>query len=246
MVDAAAGESLSQGMIATAEDLYAALAPDIDAGRDAFVTEPSGLATVRREHERFLPADPSERLADASHDVTAYVSGLLENGGDPAALRAPATGTGPVASGRRIAYHRHCQARTVGVGEYATAVFERLGYDVRASETERCGMAGSFGSETDSSEPSTDVGEPLREQFGDTGRVVVAPGTSCPERLAALLDAAPPGGGDRTAGGGAPWERPHRERDPRARNVALPEPGASDARRSTTNAYYSPLRACRV
>ncbi|ELZ47180.1 hypothetical protein C464_09622 [Halorubrum coriense DSM 10284] len=186
---------LSQGMVATAEaaaeDVYAGLAPHVDAGRDVVVVEPSDLATFRREYERFLPPDSHERLADASYDVMEYVFGLLESGGDPAALRAPAGGTGPVASGKRIAYHPHCQARTIGVGEYATAVFERLGYDVRVSETECCGMAGSFGYKSEYYELSMDVGEPLREQFGDTDRVVVAPGTSCTEQLDALLGAAP-------------------------------------------------------
>ncbi|MEZ3164328.1 LUD domain-containing protein [Halorubrum sp. RMP-47] len=186
---------LSQGMIATAEaaaeDVYAGLAPHVDAGRDVVVIEPSDLATFRREYERFLPEASQERLADASYDAMEYVFGLLESGADPAALRAPAAGTGPVASGKRIAYHPHCQARTIGVGEYATAVFERLGYDVRVSETECCGMAGSFGYKSEYYELSMDVGEPLREQFGDTDRVVVAPGTSCTEQLDALLDAAP-------------------------------------------------------
>ncbi|TKX69919.1 LUD domain-containing protein [Halorubrum sp. SP9] len=186
---------LSQGMIATAEsaaeDLYAGLAPHVDAGRDVVAIEPSDLATFRREYERFLPDGSHERLADASYDAMEYVFGLLESGGDPAALRAPSEGTGPVASGKRIAYHPHCQARTVEVGEYATAVFERLGYDVRVSDTECCGMAGSFGYKTDYYELSVDVGEPLREQFGDTDRTVVAPGTSCTEQLDALLDASP-------------------------------------------------------
>ncbi|WP_424014942.1 LUD domain-containing protein [Halorubrum xinjiangense] len=186
---------LSQGMIATAEaaaeDLYAGLAPHLDAGRDVVVIEPSDLATFRREYERFLPADSYERLADASYDAMEYAFGLLENGADPAALRAPSEGTGPVASGKRIAYHPHCQARTVEVGEYATAALERLGYDVRVSDTECCGMAGSFGYKTDYYELSMDVGEPLREQFGDTDRTVVAPGTSCTEQLDALLDSSP-------------------------------------------------------
>ncbi|TKX45993.1 MULTISPECIES: LUD domain-containing protein [unclassified Halorubrum] len=186
---------LSQGMVATAEaaaeDLYAGLAPHLDAGRDVVVIEPSDLATFRREYERFLPTDSHERLAAASYDAMEYVFGLLENGADPAALRAPSEGTGPVASGKRIAYHPHCQARTVEVGEYATATFERLGYDVLVSDTECCGMAGSFGYKTDYYELSVDVGEPLVEQFGDTDRTVVAPGTSCTEQLDGLLEASP-------------------------------------------------------
>ncbi|PAU84529.1 (4Fe-4S)-binding protein [Halorubrum salipaludis] len=186
---------LSQGMVSTAtaaaEDAYAGLARHVDAGRDVVVIEPSDLAMFRREYERLLPEASFERLADASYDVMEYCFGLLENGGDPAALRAPAEGTGPVASGKRVAYHPHCQARTIGVGEHATAVMERLGYDVRVSETECCGMAGSFGYKTDYYELSMDVGEPLREQFGDSDRTVVASGTSCGEQLDALLESSP-------------------------------------------------------
>ncbi|EMA68147.1 4Fe-4S binding protein [Halorubrum aidingense JCM 13560] len=186
---------LSQGMVSTAkaaaEDAYGGLAPHVDAGRDVVVIEPSDLAMFRSEYEKFLPERSAARLADASYDVMEYVFGLLENGGDPAGLRAPAAGTGPVASGTRIAYHPHCQARTIGVGEHATAVMERLGYDVRVSDTECCGMAGSFGYKTDYYELSMDVGEPLREQFGETDRTVVAAGTSCTEQLDALLGSAP-------------------------------------------------------
>ncbi|AZQ15889.1 LUD domain-containing protein [Halorubrum sp. PV6] len=186
---------LSQGMIASAtakaEDVYAGLVTHVDAGRDVVVIEPSDLAMFRSEYERLLPESSFERLADASYDVMEYLFGLIENGGDPAALRAPAAGTGPVASGNRVAYHPHCQARTIGVGEHATAVMERLGYDVRVSDTECCGMAGSFGYKTDYYELSMDVGEPIEAQFGDTDRTVVASGTSCGEQLDALLGSAP-------------------------------------------------------
>ncbi len=178
---------LSQGMITTAEeaahDVYAALAEEIDAGRDIVVIEPSDLALFRREYERFLADAAHERLAGASYDVMEYVYGLLENGGDPEALRGPSG----LDADPGVAYHPHCQGRTIGVGEYSTAVLERLDYDVLVSETECCGMAGSFGYKSDYYELSMDVGEPLVEQFGGTGRTVVAAGTSCGEQLDSLL-----------------------------------------------------------
>jgi Fe-S oxidoreductase len=165
--------------------VYAGVATHIDAGRDVVVIEPSDLAMFRREYEKLIPEASHERLADASYDVMEYLYGLIENGGDPEALRSPTEGAGG-ASG--VAYHPHCQARTIEVGEHATAVLEALGYDVRVSETECCGMAGSFGYKTDYYEVSMDVGEPLREQFGGTDRTVVAAGTSCGEQLDALLE----------------------------------------------------------
>ena len=180
---------LSQGMVATAEaaahDVYAGVATHIDAGRDVVVIEPSDLAMFRREYEKLIPEASHERLADASYDVMEYLYGLIENGGDPEALRSPTEGA---AGASGVAYHPHCQARTIEVGEHATAVLEALGYDVRVSETECCGMAGSFGYKTDYYEVSMDVGEPLREQFGGTDRTVVAAGTSCGEQLDALLE----------------------------------------------------------
>ena len=178
---------LSQGMVETAEaaahDVYAGLAEHVDAGRDVVVIEPSDLALFRREYEKFLSPVSHERLAGASYDVMEYVYGLIGNGGDPDVLADPSG----IEAKHGVAYHPHCQGRTVGVGEYSTAVLEAVGYDVLVSETECCGMAGSFGYKRDYYELSMDVGEPLVEQFGETDRTVVAAGTSCGEQLDALL-----------------------------------------------------------
>jgi Fe-S oxidoreductase len=179
---------LSQGMIATAEDhaheVYADLAEHVDAGRDVVVVEPSDLAMFEREYERFLAERSFERLADASYEVMEYVYGLLENGTDPGSLRA-ADGGHP-----GVAYHAHCQGRTLGLERYTTAVLSDLGYDVVTSDVECCGMAGSFGYKAAYYELSVDVGEDLREQFraGETrDRVVAASGTSCLDQLDDLL-----------------------------------------------------------
>ena len=176
---------LSQGMIATADDrasaVYAALAEHLDAGRDVVVIEPSDLAMFRNEYERFLPGASFERLADGSYEAFEYVYGLLENGADPAGLR-----TGE----ERLAYHSHCQQRTLGLEAYTTATLERLGYDVLESDVECCGMAGSFGYKREYYELSMDVGERLGEQFRTSAareRLVVATGTSCGDQLEDLL-----------------------------------------------------------
>ncbi|MFC6785878.1 LUD domain-containing protein [Halobaculum halobium] len=177
---------LSQGMVETArrkaERCRDALLPEVDAGRDVVVIEPSDLAAFEREYERLLPADDAERVADGCFEVLEYVYGLLENGADPGGLT-----TAEDAGGRaRVAYHPHCQGKTLDLEPYTVAVLERLGYEVDTSETECCGMAGSFGYKSEYYELSMDVGEPLSEQFGDAERVL-ASGTSCREQLDALL-----------------------------------------------------------
>jgi iron-sulfur cluster protein len=185
----ACGESgrapLSQGMISTArsaaERVHETLAPHLDDGRDIVVIEPRDRARFRGEYEKLLPPDQYERLSSNSHEIMEYVFGLLENGADVEAL---STGPG------RIAYHAHCQQRTLGLEAHTTAVLEAAGYEVDTSDVECCGMAGSFGYKTEYFELSMDVGEQLGEQFADRaerGQDIVASGTSCVEQLDSLL-----------------------------------------------------------
>ncbi|MDF9745111.1 LUD domain-containing protein [Natrinema salsiterrestre] len=176
--------ALSQGMIATADRqasrLYAALAEDLDAGRDVVVIEPSDLAAMHREYERLLPEGSYERLRDGSYEICEYVYGLLENGADPDAL---STGDGS----QPVAYHSHCQQRTLDLEAPTVAVLESCGYAPETSNAECCGMAGSFGYKQEYYELSIDVGERLAGQVEDA-ETVVASGTSCGDQLETLLE----------------------------------------------------------
>ena len=189
-----AGESgrapLSQGMIATArenaEGVYEALAPAVAADHDVVVIEPSDLAMFHREYERLLPEDDFAALESHSYEIMEYVYGLLEAGADADAL--------PDGDGERVAYHSHCQQRTLGLEPHTVAVLEDRGFDVVTSDVECCGMAGSFGYKAEYYDLSVDVGESLVEQFrtDDTAdRTVVASGTSCLEQLDDLLTRRP-------------------------------------------------------
>ncbi|TYT61459.1 LUD domain-containing protein [Natrialba swarupiae] len=178
---------LSQGMIETADRkasrVYATLAEHLDAGRDVVVIEPSDLAMFRNEYEKLMPERSFERLRDGSYEILEYVYGLLENGADASELR---SGNG----GPDVAYHSHCQQRTLGLDVYTRAVFEDLEYDVLESEVECCGMAGSFGYKEQYFELSMDVGDRLAEQFTTpeaSDRQIVASGTSCEDQLDDLL-----------------------------------------------------------
>ncbi|RLM53284.1 (4Fe-4S)-binding protein [Halobellus sp. Atlit-31R] len=177
---------LSQGMIATAEDhahdVYADLAEQIDAGHDIVVIEPSDLAMFRNEYQRFLSEQSFDRMADNSYEIIEYIFGLLENGADAEALSA--------GDGEEVAYHSHCQQRTLGLETHTEAVLSDLGYDVATSDVECCGMAGSFGYKSEYYELSVDVGSELQSQFQTDetrSRTVVASGTSCLEQLDSLL-----------------------------------------------------------
>jgi len=179
---------LSQGMISTAREKARAatdaLRPHVEDGRDVVVVEPSDLAMFRDDYEKVCP-EGYELLADDSYEVLEYVYGLLENGADPGALR------GPTEAGvDDVAYHSHCQQRTLDLEAPTVTVLEELGYDVVTSDVECCGMAGSFGYKSEYYELSVDVGERLADTdgFADADRTVVASGTSCLDQLADLLD----------------------------------------------------------
>ena len=181
---------LSQGMVSTARDHAERVAAGLDSylqdGRDVVVVEPSDLAMFEREYEKLLDEDVQKSIADNSYEVMEYVFGLLENGSDPSGLRA--------GSGERVAYHSHCQQRTLGLEEHTVAVLDTFDFDVVTSDVECCGMAGSFGYKSDYYEVSMAVGDDLCEHFTDAetvDRTVIASGTSCLEQLDSLLERRP-------------------------------------------------------
>jgi len=177
---------LSQGMIetarSTAEAVHGSLVTHLDRGRDVVVIEPSDLAMFRTDYEKLLPAASAERLREHSYDVLEYVDEKLDEGPGLDALSGP-TGDG------RLAYHSHCQQRTLGLEAPTVRVLEAAGYDVQTSTVECCGMAGSFGYKTEYYEVSMDVGAQLAEDFGAHPDVpVLASGTSCQDQLGTLFD----------------------------------------------------------
>ncbi|WP_254533306.1 LUD domain-containing protein [Natrinema gelatinilyticum] len=181
---------LSQGMVATATDhaerVAEALDPYVAEGHDIVVIEPSDHAMFQREYQKLLDSETFARLAEGSYELLEYVYGLLENGADVSALS--------TVDGDDIAYHSHCQQRTLGLEAYTVAVLEDCGYDVTTSEVECCGMAGSFGYKSDYYELSMDVGDRLCDELRTDGvreRPVVASGTSCLEQIDALLESQP-------------------------------------------------------
>ena len=182
---------LSQGMVASAEQkaeaVWAALRAPIEAGRDVIVVEPTDLAMFRRRYRKLLPPAAAEAMREATYDVMDYVGQVLADGGDARRLQP--------GGGRPVAYHSHCQQRTLELEQEleqpTVALLETLGYDVQTSSVECCGMAGSFGYKSEYYELSMQVGEALREQFAAAereGQAVVASGTSCQEQLRALLE----------------------------------------------------------
>ena len=175
---------LSQGMIDTAttkaKRVAATLEPYLNDDYDVVVIEPSDLAMFRSDYERLLPEAEFEPLAENSYEIVEYVYGLLANGASADAL---ASG-----DGESVAYHSHCQQRTMGLEEYTLAVLEECGYEVTTSDVECCGMASSFGYKQQYYDLAVDVGSNLADQLrAADGDHVAASGTSCTDQIGDLL-----------------------------------------------------------
>ncbi len=138
-----------------------------------------------REYNRLLDGSAAT-LAENSYEIGEYVFGLVENGADGSVLCS--------GDGDPVAYHSHCQQRTLGLEQYTVSLLERRGFDVVNSDVECCGMAGSFGYKSDYYDVSMAVGEGLHDQFTTNetrDRIVVASGTSCLDQLDDLLERSP-------------------------------------------------------
>ena len=177
--------SLSKGLLddakAMATDTVARLAPHAHAGSRIVGCEPSCLLTLRDEYLQLLPSDPRARLV--ADQTTAPAELLLEAVRDGELRFAPAS---PV-SNRRIVVHPHCHEKAV-TGTAATVQLLRQipGADVVELDAGCCGMAGSFGYETEHYGLSREIGElrlapALRAQPADA--LVTATGVSCRQQI---------------------------------------------------------------
>jgi len=185
--------ALSQGMVTTASDRAHELADGLkrylDEERDIIVIEPSVLSMFRSDYGHLLndehlltlfrerTFDPFEYLLNAAN----LTGRIQEMTADPGTISWPP----------RIFYHSHCQQRTSDAAEPTVKLLKSLGFEVKTSSVECCGMAGSFGYKREYYEVARQVGKDLAVQLEDAESefgecLVAASGTSCTDQLKAL------------------------------------------------------------
>lgn len=143
--------------------------------------EPSCLLTLRDEHLAMLPDDPDvSRVASRVKQVEE----LLVEAVDDGRIRLAEDSW---LAGRRVVYHGHCHQKAE-VGTAATvALLSRIpGIELVELDAGCCGMAGSFGYESEHYELSMQVGSDRlfpTIDAEDERTVVAATGTSCREQI---------------------------------------------------------------
>ena len=177
--------SISKGLLdqarAMAEAMVARLAPEAERGVPIVGCEPSCLLTLREEHVSLLPGDPRAQVVA---DQTRLVEELLVEAIDDGAL---VLDPSSAVSGRPILFHGHCHQKALAGTGATVALLERIpGAQVTELDAGCCGMAGSFGFETEHYELSMQIGESRlfpALRGAAAGTLVSATGVSCRQQI---------------------------------------------------------------
>jgi FAD/FMN-containing dehydrogenase/Fe-S oxidoreductase len=152
-----------------------ALKPQIEAGVPMVVLEPSCASVFRDELHSLFPEDP---LAKKLREQTLLLSEFLEK-------HAP-TYPFPRMRGKALV-QGHCHHKSVLKFDAENSVLKKLGLDADVLASGCCGMAGSFGFESDKYDVSVAIGErkllPAVRQ-APLSSVIMADGFSCREQIA--------------------------------------------------------------
>jgi FAD/FMN-containing dehydrogenase/Fe-S oxidoreductase len=174
---------LSKGLVDAARKSarrnVSVLAPYAKQGIPVIGTEPSCILTLRDEYKDLLPGDPDvEALAENSYMIDEFLA-MLDKSGDLGITWKESTGP-------EVFYHGHChQKALIGVGP-SMEIMKAAGCRPTESGAGCCGMAGSFGYETEHYDVSRKIGEErLFPAIGETAmdvQISVA-GVSCRQQI---------------------------------------------------------------
>ena len=174
---------MSEGLVAearrAAQDVVSRLARFVDEGIPVVGLEPSCLLMLRDEYRYLLPDDERvQRVAEQALLFEEFIAQLAERGELSLEFEQAA---------RTLLLHGHCHQRAlVGTGPSLRALGLPPNYEVEEVDSGCCGMAGSFGYESEHYELSLKMAErrllpAVREADEDT--LIVAAGTSCRHQI---------------------------------------------------------------
>ena len=172
---------ISKGMLSQAKENSAwnvdRLAPFAERGTPIVGLEPSCLLTLRDEYPEFLRTAAAKKVAENSFLFEEFVN-REHNAGR---LNIEASG-----EDRKVLLHGHCHQKSL-VGNAPTIhVLRAAGFEVSEIDSGCCGMAGSFGFETEHYDLSVTIGNRRLAPAVKAARddvEIVAPGISCRQQI---------------------------------------------------------------
>jgi FAD/FMN-containing dehydrogenase/Fe-S oxidoreductase len=156
-----------------AETNVNALASRVREGWDVVLVEPSDAVMVQSDYLDLTSGRETERVAANTYGVLEYLDRFNLDSTLDFAIPA-----------KSLTYHGHCHQKATKKDHHAVGVLRRAGYEVDPLDSGCCGMAGSFGYETEHYSMSQAIGRILFDQIDESsGETVVAPGASCRTQL---------------------------------------------------------------
>ncbi|MSQ93151.1 MAG: FAD-binding oxidoreductase [Gemmataceae bacterium] len=177
---------ISKGYLSDARQLIQEQAPRlatrIASGMPILGLEPSCLLTLVDEWPELVPGSATAAIAKAAQLADGWLADQVRLGRAQLKL---ATHHSPLTTHQAL-LHGHChQKALVGMGGTVALLKLIPGLDVRVLDTGCCGMAGSFGFETEHYDLSVQIAQldllPALAKQPDA--IVVAPGTSCRHQI---------------------------------------------------------------
>ncbi len=173
---------LSKGMIEQARHLaiknVSALAPYVNEGIPIIGTEPSCILTFRDEYLDLLPGNSqAQALCKNSYLLDEFLFNLQQSND---------LGIGWKDSGPEVFYHGHCHQRSLIGNSSALEMLLLSGCGVTVSNAGCCGMAGSFGYESEHFDISKRIAEDrlIPSVKNSTADIVIAvSGVSCHHQI---------------------------------------------------------------
>ncbi|MDY6774517.1 MAG: FAD-linked oxidase C-terminal domain-containing protein [Halobacteria archaeon] len=176
---AAYSQGFVDGTRATAEDNVSDLGTRVSEGWDVVALEPSDAVMLQSDYLDLIARDEAEvraeveRVASNTYGFFEYVDTVLKTLPDS-----------EDSASQKLVYHGHCHQKAAKKDHHALNVLDEVGYEVEDLDSGCCGMAGSFGYESEHYSMSAAIGEILLDQIETSdGDVVVAPGASCRTQL---------------------------------------------------------------
>ncbi|WP_281194634.1 FAD-binding and (Fe-S)-binding domain-containing protein [Halorubrum sp. F4] len=156
-----------------AEANVEALAPHVREGASVLFVEPSDAVMFQDEYLDLLDGEAVRAVSAAAYGVCEYLDvGRVD---DRLTFDAPA---------ESLTYHGHCNQKATDKDHHAVGVLRRAGYEVNPLDSSCCGMAGSFGYESEHYDLSKAIGRILFDQVAESpGETATAPGASCRSQL---------------------------------------------------------------
>jgi Fe-S oxidoreductase len=148
----------------------AALAPEVRAGKDVIVAQPTCSYVMKREYPLYVGSEDAELVAEHTFDAAEYLMRLHRSDGGPLETEFPGVASGEVP--KTVTYHVPCHLQAQNIGLKSRDLLKLAG--IRCDLVQRCsGIDGTWGYRRENYELARKVAAPMAREVREAGNEVV-------------------------------------------------------------------------